>query len=77
MKLISWNVNGIRAMEKKGIFEWMTKENADIYCFQETKIQEDQLTDQIKNVADYHSDWFYPFQNKHVPSLHESHPDLQ
>ncbi|MCB0278657.1 MAG: exodeoxyribonuclease III [Calditrichaeota bacterium] len=58
MKLISWNVNGIRAMEKKGIFDWMIKENADMYCFQETKVQEDQLTDDIRHVGDYDSDWF-------------------
>lgn len=38
MKIISWNVNGINAAIKKGLFEFMKKEDADIYCFQEIKI---------------------------------------
>lgn len=43
MKLISWNVNGIRAITKKGFWEYFDKEDADIFCIQETKMQEDQL----------------------------------
>ena len=39
MKLISWNVNGIRACLKKGFKEYFKKENADIFCLQETKLQ--------------------------------------
>ena len=37
MKILSWNVNGIRAIEKKGFFEWLQKESPDILCLQETK----------------------------------------
>ncbi|MFX0054627.1 MAG: exodeoxyribonuclease III [Promethearchaeota archaeon] len=37
MKIISWNVNGIRACLKKGLLEFVQSENADVYCFQETK----------------------------------------
>ena len=37
MKIISWNVNGIRACLKKGLLEFIQNENADVYCFQETK----------------------------------------
>ncbi|MHA2143735.1 MAG: exodeoxyribonuclease III [Candidatus Thorarchaeota archaeon] len=37
MKIISWNVNGIRAILKKGLLDFIEKENADVYCFQETK----------------------------------------
>ena len=37
MKIISWNVNGIRAIYKKGFADWLKKENADIVCIQETK----------------------------------------
>ncbi|MCF7866360.1 exodeoxyribonuclease III [Candidatus Woesearchaeota archaeon] len=40
MKIISWNVNGIRAASKKGFEESMKKQNADIICLQETKINE-------------------------------------
>ncbi len=43
MKLISWNVNGIRAAYKKGFNEFFDDVNADIFCIQETKMQEGQL----------------------------------
>ena len=43
MKLISWNVNGIRAAYNKGFNDFFDKENADIFCIQETKMQEGQL----------------------------------
>ena len=43
MKLISWNVNGIRAAYNKGFNEFFDNENADIVCIQETKMQEGQL----------------------------------
>lgn len=43
MKLISWNVNGLRACMEKGFTEYFEKENADIFCLQETKLSEGQL----------------------------------
>lgn len=43
MKLISWNVNGLRAVVNKGFYESFDKLNADIFCIQETKMQEGQL----------------------------------
>lgn len=43
MRLISWNVNGIRAVHKKGFLEWLEKDNADVVCLQETKAWEEQL----------------------------------
>ena len=55
MRIYSWNVNGIRAVYKKGFLDWVHKEKPDILCLQETKIQEDQLTDEIKNVNGYYS----------------------
>ncbi len=45
MKIISWNVNGLRAAEKKGFTEFFLKEDADIFAIQETKMQVSQLTD--------------------------------
>lgn len=42
-KLISWNVNGLRACVNKGFMEYFDKVNADIFCLQETKMQEGQL----------------------------------
>ncbi len=57
MKLISFNVNGIRAIEKKGFFEWMQKESPDVLCLQETKAHPDQLAENIIKPAGYHSFW--------------------
>ncbi len=42
--IVSWNVNGIRASEKKGLFQWLQKEKPDILCIQETKAREEQLS---------------------------------
>ena len=43
MKLISWNVNGIRACLKKGFIDFFEQENADIFCIQEAKVQKEQI----------------------------------
>lgn len=53
MKIVSWNVNGIRAVEKKGFVESITTLAPDIFCLQETKAQPDQLTNEIKNISGY------------------------
>jgi len=55
LRLISWNVNGIRASHKKGLLDWFKKENPDILCLQETKAHPDQLVDELKNVDGYNS----------------------
>ena len=43
MKLVSWNVNGLRAAITKGFYSWVENENADVICLQETKLSEGQL----------------------------------
>ena len=43
MKIISYNVNGIRAAVKKGFLDWLKDSNADVVCLQETKAQEEQI----------------------------------
>jgi len=53
MKIISWNVNGIRAIQKKGFLNWVKKSKADIICVQETKAQVDQLDDELINIPGY------------------------
>ena len=58
IRILSWNVNGIRAIFKKGFQEWLTKDNPDILCLQETKAQPDQLEDQIMNCNGYKSFFF-------------------
>ena len=47
MRIITINVNGIRAAEKKGFFVWLAKQNADIVCLQEIKAQEHQLDERF------------------------------
>lgn len=53
MKVISWNVNGIRAWEKKGCYEWFKKQNSDFFCVQETKAHPEQLSDALRNPDGY------------------------
>jgi len=55
MKLLSWNVNGIRAVYKKGFLDWFKKEKPDILCLQETKAMKEQLSDDLLNVNGYTS----------------------
>lgn len=55
MKLISWNVNGIRAVQKKGFLKWFEKESPDILCLQETKAHPDQLGFELTHPAGYES----------------------
>ena len=52
MKLISWNVNGLRAVIKKGFKEFFEKEDADIFCKKKKKMQQDQIDDEIKSLLD-------------------------
>lgn len=55
MKLITWNVNGIRAVLNKGFLEWFNKESPDILCLQETKAHPDQLGFELTHPKGYHS----------------------
>jgi exodeoxyribonuclease-3 len=57
MKLISWNINGLRAAWKKGFPEFVAAQNADVLCIQETKIQQEQLTPEMTELAGYRSYW--------------------
>lgn len=53
MKLISWNVNGIRACVNKGFLDFFNQERADIFCLQETKVQEEQIPFQLEGYYQY------------------------
>ncbi|MCL2804700.1 MAG: exodeoxyribonuclease III [Treponema sp.] len=44
MRIVSWNVNGIRAIEKRGFFDWLRKDDPDILCLNETKAEPGQLS---------------------------------
>jgi exodeoxyribonuclease-3 len=55
VRILSWNVNGIRAAYKKGILNWFSKEQPDILCIQETKAMKEQLPQDLLNVNGYTS----------------------
>jgi exodeoxyribonuclease-3 len=56
MKIVTANVNGVRAAGRKGFFDWVDETQADVICIQETKAQTDQLTDEL-----YHPKGYYCF----------------
>jgi len=57
MRIVSWNVNGIRAIQKKGFEEWFNLDQPEILCLQETKAQPDQIDDNILNPPGYTGIW--------------------
>jgi len=54
VKVISFNVNGIRAAARKGFFDWLAEQDADVVCIQELKAQTEQLEDPVFHPAGYH-----------------------
>jgi exodeoxyribonuclease-3 len=63
MRIISLNINGIRAGARKGFFTWLTTQNADVVCLQEIKAEESQLTDAVFHPEGYHR-YCYSAQKK-------------
>jgi exodeoxyribonuclease III len=57
IKLLSWNVNGIRAAYKKGFLDWLAHVSPDILCVQETKAQPEQLSKNLLEPEGYHVYW--------------------
>ena len=62
MRILSWNVNGIRAVEKRGFVSWMEQEGADAVCIQETKARPEQLSKELLEIRGkkgklYHAFW--------------------
>ncbi len=57
MKLVSWNVNGIRAAARKGFLDHFHAENADVFCIQETKAREAQLDPELRQPRGYSVAW--------------------
>ena len=62
MKIITWNVNGIRSCSRKGLVEFAQREDADILCLQETKAHPEQLEEDLIHLADYKSYWSSAFK---------------
>lgn len=64
-KLISWNVNGLRACVKKGFLEYFKEIDADIFCIQESKLQEGQIDLELDGYTSY---WNYA-ERKDIQAL--------
>jgi len=64
MKIISYNVNGIRAALKKGFIDWLKSANPDVICLQEIKAQEDQLDLSVFEAAGYSYNYWFSAQKK-------------
>jgi len=54
MEILSWNVNGIRAVLKKGFLDWMQSRDPDILCLQETKASPEQVPPELMELGGYH-----------------------
>ncbi|MFT6624513.1 MAG: exodeoxyribonuclease-3 [Cycloclasticus sp.] len=63
MKIVSININGVRAGERKGFFNWLKQLEADVLCLQEIKAQEDQLTADVFCPEGYHC-YYHPAEKK-------------
>ncbi|MBI2609177.1 MAG: exodeoxyribonuclease III [Deltaproteobacteria bacterium] len=63
LKLVSWNVNGLRACAKKGFLDWIGAFKPDILCVQEMKAYPGQLTPELRNIPGYQA-YFHPAQKK-------------
>ena len=55
--LLSWNVNGVRAAQRKGFIDWLHEAAPDVLCLQETKAQAEQLPEPLREPAGYHAFW--------------------
>lgn len=64
MKVISYNLNGIRSAASKGLLEWLQAVQPDIVCFQETKAQPEQLDDSLRQPAEYPYAYFHSAEKK-------------
>ncbi|MES3036417.1 MAG: endonuclease/exonuclease/phosphatase family protein, partial [Bdellovibrionota bacterium] len=64
MKIISWNVNGIRAAITKGFIDWLQSANPDVICLQEIKANEDQIPVADIEKAGYPYQYYFPATKK-------------
>lgn len=64
MKIITYNVNGLRAAASKGLSEWLAQENVDVVCFQETKLQPDQYPKEMMQAAGFDNYYLFSAEKK-------------
>src|SRR5512135_709017 len=60
LTLLSWNVNGIRAVYRSGFMTWLADAAPDILCLQETRAEAGQLPPELQQVPGYHAFWHAP-----------------
>lgn len=63
MRILSWNVNGLRAAYRKGFLEWFEEDKPDILCLQEVRALEEQLPSELREIEGYHA-YFCPAEKK-------------
>lgn len=59
LNIVSWNVNGIRAIQKRGFLDWLQETQPDVLALQETKVNDDTLPGELRDVAGYESHFSY------------------
>lgn len=69
MKIISYNVNGIRAALKKGFIDWLIAADPDVICLQEIKAMEEQLDLDLFIEAGYKYNYWFSAQKKDIVAL--------
>lgn len=69
MKIITYNVNGLRAASSKGLADWLAHENADVVCLQETKLQPDQYPTEAMLPAGYDNHYLFSAEKKDIAVL--------
>jgi exodeoxyribonuclease-3 len=76
MRIVSWNVNGIRAVIRNRFWEWLAEDAPDILCLQETRIHLDQLTERMRDPPGYHTFWHSAERKGYsgVASFCQKHP---
>ena len=74
MKLYSWNVNGIRAAQKKGFLDWLHAEQPDVLTVQETKAWPEQLDPELRQPEGYHTWWVHAERKGYSASVYLARP---
>lgn len=64
MRIVTWNVNGLRAIHRKGNWDWFLKHKPDVFCIQETKSEYSQLPPEVAEVPGYFSYFNWPKERK-------------
>jgi len=60
IEILCWNVNGIRAAQKKGFLDWLQQVSPDILCLQETKVQAGEISPELQQPDNYYAYWGFP-----------------